>query len=84
MQPGDVVGLNDGHLYRCEMDGWSDVGKAWVVRVQDSQNVQCIHSRQAYPLRLLRGVQDQGVRHRDHLGDRRKIRPVKCSARLFR
>jgi hypothetical protein len=37
MRPGDVVGLDDGHLYRCEMDGWSDIGQMWVARVQNSR-----------------------------------------------
>jgi hypothetical protein len=30
MQPGDVMGLDDGPLYRLEMDGWTEIGKAWV------------------------------------------------------
>ena len=34
MQPGDVVGLDDGTLWRCEMSGWSDIGKIWTARVQ--------------------------------------------------
>ena len=34
MEPGDVVGLDDGTLWRCEVEGWSDIGKLWMARVQ--------------------------------------------------
>jgi hypothetical protein len=27
LRVGDVVALEDGRLYRCEMDGWSGVGR---------------------------------------------------------
>jgi hypothetical protein len=37
MQPGDVVGLDDGSLHRCEMDGWTNIGKLWTARVQNSR-----------------------------------------------
>jgi hypothetical protein len=37
MDPGDVVGLDDGTLWRCEAEGWSDIGKQWVARVQNSR-----------------------------------------------
>jgi hypothetical protein len=34
MEVGDVVGLDDGSLHRCEASGWTDIGKQWVARVQ--------------------------------------------------
>jgi len=37
MRPGDVVGLDDGPLWRCEVEGWSDIGKLWTARVQNSR-----------------------------------------------
>jgi hypothetical protein len=37
MNPGDVVGLDDGTLWRCEFEGWSDIGKTWEARVQKGQ-----------------------------------------------
>jgi hypothetical protein len=36
MNPGDVVGLDDGTLHRCEVEGWTDIGKMWTARVQNS------------------------------------------------
>ena len=36
MNVGDVVGLDSGELFRCEMSGWSDIGKTWTARVQQS------------------------------------------------
>ena len=32
---GDVVALEDGGLYRCEMDGWTRIGTTWVGRTQE-------------------------------------------------
>ena len=37
MEVGDVVGLDDGTLHRCEVEGWSDIGKMWTARVQQGQ-----------------------------------------------
>jgi hypothetical protein len=37
MNPGDVVGLDDGTLWRCEVEGWKDIGKTWEARVQKGQ-----------------------------------------------
>jgi hypothetical protein len=37
MNPGDAVGLDDGTLWRCEVEGWTDIGKLWVARVQKSR-----------------------------------------------
>jgi hypothetical protein len=37
MEVGDVVGLDDGSLHRCEASGWIDIGKLWTVRVQQGQ-----------------------------------------------
>ena len=37
MEVGDVVGLDDGTLHRCEASGWSDIGKTWEARVQKGQ-----------------------------------------------
>jgi hypothetical protein len=37
MNPGDVVGLDDGSLHRCEAVGWTDRGKTWTARVQKGQ-----------------------------------------------
>jgi hypothetical protein len=37
MNPGDVVGLDDGTLWRCEVDSWTDIGKMWTARVQNSR-----------------------------------------------
>jgi hypothetical protein len=34
MEVGDVVGLDDGTLWRCEVEGWTDIGKMWTTRVQ--------------------------------------------------
>jgi hypothetical protein len=34
MELGDVVGLDDGTLGRCEAKGWTDIGKMWTARVQ--------------------------------------------------
>jgi hypothetical protein len=34
---GDVVGLDSGQLFRCEMEGWTDIGKVWTARVQQGQ-----------------------------------------------
>jgi hypothetical protein len=32
-----VVGLDDGSLWRCEVEGWTDIGKMWTARVQNSR-----------------------------------------------
>jgi hypothetical protein len=37
MEVGDVVGLDDGTLHRCEVEGWADIGKMWTARVQKDQ-----------------------------------------------
>jgi hypothetical protein len=37
MEVGDVVGLDDGSLHRCEASGWTDIGKLWTARVQKDQ-----------------------------------------------
>jgi hypothetical protein len=37
IEVGDVIGLDDGTLWRCEMEGWSDIGKMWTARVQQGQ-----------------------------------------------
>jgi hypothetical protein len=37
MEVGDVVGLDDGSLHRCEASGWTDIGKMWTVRVQQDR-----------------------------------------------
>jgi hypothetical protein len=37
MEVGDVVGLDDGTLHRCEMSGWTDIGKLWTARVQQDR-----------------------------------------------
>jgi hypothetical protein len=37
MEPGDVVGLDDGTLWRCEVEGWADIGKMWTARVQQDR-----------------------------------------------
>jgi hypothetical protein len=37
MNPGDVVGLDSGELWRCEMSGWTDIGKTWTARIQQGQ-----------------------------------------------
>jgi L-ascorbate metabolism protein UlaG (beta-lactamase superfamily) len=42
MNPGDVIGLDDGTVHRCEAEGWSDkgwsdIGKMWTTRVQKDQ-----------------------------------------------
>jgi hypothetical protein len=37
MGVGDVVGLDDGSLWRCEVEGWTDIGKMWTARVQNSR-----------------------------------------------
>ena len=37
MKPGDVVGLDDGTLWRCEFEGWTDIGKQWTARIQQGQ-----------------------------------------------
>jgi hypothetical protein len=37
METGDVVGLDDGSLWRCEVEGWTDIGKLWTARVQNSR-----------------------------------------------
>ena len=37
MEPGDVVGLDDGTLHRFEVEGWTDIGKFWTARVQKSR-----------------------------------------------
>jgi hypothetical protein len=37
MEVGDVVGLDDGSLHRCEASGWTDIGKLWTARVQNNQ-----------------------------------------------
>jgi hypothetical protein len=37
MEVGDVVGLDDGTLWRCEAEGWADIGKIWTARVQNSR-----------------------------------------------
>jgi hypothetical protein len=29
LRVGDVVALEDGLLHRCEMDGWSRIGRGW-------------------------------------------------------
>jgi hypothetical protein len=29
LRVGDMVALEDGRLHRCEMDGWSRVGRGW-------------------------------------------------------
>lgn len=34
MEPGDMVGLDDGTLWRCEVEGWTDIGKMLTARVQ--------------------------------------------------
>jgi hypothetical protein len=31
---GDAVALEDGGLYRCEMDGWTRIGTTWVGKTQ--------------------------------------------------
>ncbi len=31
---GDAVALEDGSLYRCEMDGWMRIGTTWVGRTE--------------------------------------------------
>jgi hypothetical protein len=30
---GDVVGLDSGGLFRCEMSGWTDIGKMWTAKI---------------------------------------------------
>jgi hypothetical protein len=46
MQVGDVVGLDDGSLHRCEASGWSDIGKTWTARVQqDQERVRSVAKR---------------------------------------
>ena len=37
MEVGDVVGLENGTLWRCEASGWTDIGKTWEARVQKGQ-----------------------------------------------
>ena len=37
MDVGDVVGLDDGTLWRCEVEGWTDIGKMWTARVQQDR-----------------------------------------------
>jgi hypothetical protein len=37
MEPGDVVGLDDGRLFRCEASGWTDIGKMWTARVRSNR-----------------------------------------------
>ena len=37
MRLGDVVGLESGGLFRCEMSGWTDIGKMWTARVQSNR-----------------------------------------------
>jgi hypothetical protein len=37
MEVGDVVGLDDGTLWRCEVEGWTDIGKMWTARVQQDR-----------------------------------------------
>jgi hypothetical protein len=38
MNVGDVVGLSDGGLWRCEMSGWTELPKKlWAARVQKNQ-----------------------------------------------
>jgi hypothetical protein len=37
MKPGDVVGLDDGTLWRCEMAGWLDIGKLCTARAQNGR-----------------------------------------------
>jgi len=37
MEVGDVVGLDDGTLWRCEVEGWMDIGKMWTARVQNNR-----------------------------------------------
>ena len=39
MEVGDVVGLDDGTLHRCEMSGWTDIGKQWTARVQQDREL---------------------------------------------
>jgi hypothetical protein len=35
---GDVVGLEDGSLHRCELSGWTELPeKLWAARVQQGQ-----------------------------------------------
>jgi hypothetical protein len=34
MEVGNVVGLDDGSLHRCEASGWTDIGKLWTARLQ--------------------------------------------------
>jgi hypothetical protein len=36
MEVGDVLGLDDGSLHRCEASGWTDIGKLWTARVQNN------------------------------------------------
>jgi hypothetical protein len=31
---GDAVALEDGSLYRCEMNGWTPIGATWVSRTE--------------------------------------------------
>ena len=37
MEPGDVVGLDDGELWQCEVEGWTDIRTLWVARVENSR-----------------------------------------------
>ncbi len=37
MEVGDVVGLDDGSLHRCEAEEWTDIGKMWTARVQNNR-----------------------------------------------
>jgi hypothetical protein len=34
MHPGDVVSLDDGTLYRCEMAGWQHIGTLWEAKIK--------------------------------------------------
>ena len=37
MEVGDVVGLDDRILWRCEPEGRTDLGKMWTARVQNNR-----------------------------------------------
>jgi hypothetical protein len=35
---GDAVALEDGSLYRCDMNGWTQIGTTWVGRTQEASH----------------------------------------------
>jgi len=45
MSAGDAVALEDGSLYRCDMNGWTPMGTTWVGRTQEASHRHPSESR---------------------------------------